>query len=116
MGIEDVLRPGWERFTTNETRRGLASREIYGVYELVESGNIEDARKQWMQITAQARGSLGHIFLDDPDPTLTTHTSPSRIEDALVDVMNSLYRSTNNEPLQMMWRRVTHALFAKDDQ
>ncbi|MBU0766729.1 hypothetical protein KKF55_03020 [Patescibacteria group bacterium] len=109
--LDEVLSPGWERINCNDDRRAFARDRVCPVYDLVSQREIAEAKQRWIEITREARTRLGRIILNDPDSNLQGHSDEILIRDALRDVINNLFRSTNNETLQMYWRSVTDYLF-----
>ncbi|MBU2213010.1 hypothetical protein KKC44_01760 [Patescibacteria group bacterium] len=112
--LDEVLLPGWDRLPGSDDRRAFARDEVCPVYDLVSQCEIAEAKRRWIQITREARTRLGHIILNDPDSNLQEYSDERLIMDALCDVINHLFRSTNNEPLQMSWRDVTQSLFCSE--
>ncbi len=110
MPIKDVLREDWERFPGNDERRAFAEK-VFKVYELLDQGNLAEARAEWVKVTQEAREAIKRLFVRDPDASMPGSLSIDLTKSHMVTIINMLYTSTNNEPLQMEWRSATSSLF-----
>jgi hypothetical protein len=111
--IGHLLRDGWQRFPGDPSSRDLARDLIPGIYDLVELEDFDGARKAWIRATSEFRNQIHNAMANDPNPDLSDHESRSDIQETLVTIANTLYKSTNQETLATDWRGVTNALFRK---
>ena len=102
--------PEWEKFPGDPVRWDIAAM-VLRVYRLLEQGNIAEARYMWEVAAEELRGRFRRIFLKGPDEysAVPQRNIPQLLSDVR-SVINHLNRSTNDEPLQGLWRIVSERL------
>jgi hypothetical protein len=106
----DLYDPEWEKFMGDPVRWDIAA-TVLRVYRLLEQGNIPEARYLWEVAAEELRGRFRRIFLKGPAEYVAApkNITPRLLSD-VASVIGQLNRSTNDEPLQMLWRIVSERL------
>ncbi len=102
--------PEWEKFMGDPVRWDIAA-TVLRVYRSLEQGNIPEAQYLWGVAAEELRGRFRRIFLKGPEAySATAEKNIPKLLSDVRSVINHLNRSTNNDPLQPIWRDVSRGL------